>query len=159
MLSAAENNMNVFMGAYVEVLEVADALLGVDLVIVEDKPASQQAREYCTNRSKRMEVLGPEDSPHDLLDGVEMGLALVASFAHILCNEFIRRAGLILNFHPGVIEMCRGRHPLPCAILARHALMGVTCHVIDSEAVDAGPIVAQVRLPINYAKDYRYNDR
>jgi len=58
----------------------------------------------------------------------------------------------------GDINLCRGRHPLPVAILKGHKSMGATVHLINSEKIDAGPVLAKVLFPIDYRKSYRYNE-
>jgi methionyl-tRNA formyltransferase len=149
--------MNVFVGAFLDVLKEADRLLGIDLVVVENKPSYQQVLEYSLKNKKRLKDCAPvEEIGARLFAGTD--LLIVASFGRILQDDIIKNAGLILNFHPGVIQKCRGRHPLPCAILSKHSMMGMTCHIIDSKKIDAGPIVAQLQLPINYSKNYRYNE-
>ena len=149
--------MNIFAGTYHEVLTSADALVGIDLVLVEEKPASEPVREWAARRGKPIEVI-PRDRPfpEQVVAGAE--LLVMASFGRLLDASTVHAIGTVLNFHPGIIQTCRGRHPLPSAILRGDSMMGVTCHVVDSAAIDAGPIVAQIQMPIDYGASYAEND-
>ena len=150
---------NIFAGTYLEVLEMSDKLVGIDKIIVEDKPSSQSVIDYANLNKIDCVIIDKQTLVDDKLITTNIGLVLVASFGRTLKNSFIQCAQCVVNFHPGIIQFCRGRHPLPVAILQRHKMMGMTCHVIDSEEIDAGPIVAQIQLPINYNQNYWYNEK
>ncbi|HIJ93676.1 MAG TPA: hypothetical protein HPP84_09935 [Rhodospirillaceae bacterium] len=148
--------MNVFLGAYREVLEVAAATVGVDLVIVEDKETSADCVQFSEERGVRLKKLRRgEDLAESFPEKVD--LAVIMGFTRLLKEPLIRRCGTVVNFHPGIVEVNRGRHGLLTAALKGHGMMGVTCHLIDSEEIDAGPIIAQVRLPIDYGRDFDAN--
>ena len=94
----------------------------------------------------------------DILAGIdEVNLCLVAGFSYILPQALIDRCCDVVNFHPGIIQHCRGPQPVAAAILRGHARFGVTAHRIDSEAIDAGPILAQRTLDIDYSRSYGAN--
>lgn len=149
--------MHVFAGTYDEVLTVADAVLGIDRIVVEDKPASAAVIRYGSAHAIPVIKIGHGESFPDF-EIAGTSLLVMASFGRLLRRSTIEAIDTIVNFHPGIIQTCRGRHPLPCAILRGDPLMGITCHQVDSEAVDAGPIVAQVQLAIDYDADYAAND-
>jgi methionyl-tRNA formyltransferase len=65
----------------------------------------------------------------------------------------------VVNFHPGDLFTCRGKHPLPFAILKKLPQMCFSAHGIDSEKIDAGPLIAQLFLPIDYSASYAVNER
>ncbi len=149
--------MHVFAGTYDEVLTVAHTVLGIDRIVVEDKPASAAVIRYGTAHGIPVTRIGDGASfPTSEIAGAS--LLLMASFGRLLRGSTIEAVDTILNFHPGIIQTCRGRHPLPCAVLRGDPLMGITCHQVDSEAIDAGPIVAQVQLAVDYDADYAAND-
>ncbi|MBN1909681.1 MAG: hypothetical protein JW818_08080 [Pirellulales bacterium] len=52
-----------------------------------------------------------------------------------------------LNLHPSLLPAFRGFNPLRQAIDERVRFLGATLHLIDAQA-DAGPIVAQVVMPL-----------
>lgn len=132
--------------------------LGVDLAIAEDRPMSKEVEAFCVASDIPFRMLRDGYDLADLMPG-HTDLVMLSSFSTLLRQDVIDRCELILNFHGGIIEDCRGRHPLPSAILAGHAMMGVTCHVIDDENIDAGPLVAQLKLPIDYDASFEDNDR
>ena len=87
----------------------------------------------------------------------DVNLCLVAGFSYILPQTLIDRCRDVVNFHPGIIQQCRGPQPVAAAILRGHSRFGVTAHRIDSEAIDAGPILAQRSLDIDYSRSYDAN--
>jgi len=66
--------------------------------------------------------------------------------AGILSAEFIRKAGKIINCHPGVIPAVRGLDAFKWSILEMKPL-GVTLHYIDPE-VDKGEIISIIPTPV-----------
>lgn len=149
--------MNVFLGKFSDALAAMHETIGVDLAIAEDRPMAAEVRSYCADHGIPFTLLAPGDELAAALPP-RVDLVVLASFVTRLQFPVIARCGLVLNFHGGIVECCRGRHPLPAAILAGHDEMGVTCHVIDDERMDAGPIVAQVRLPIDRDTSFAAND-
>lgn len=145
------------MGSYLEVLKTANSLLKIDRVFVEDKESCKNVLSYCVKNNIEVVTLFKGQSiEKELFKGAE--LVIVASFGRIIKKQIIDSVNFIVNFHPGIIQNVRGRHPLPLAILFGHSMMGMTVHLIDSEEIDAGPILSQYRLPINYRQNYAYND-
>jgi phosphoribosylglycinamide formyltransferase 1 len=78
--------------------------------------------------------------------GIE--LLCLAGFMRILSADFVERwAGRILNIHPSLLPDLRGLHTHERALAERRAEHGCTVHHVSAE-LDAGPIVAQARVPI-----------
>jgi phosphoribosylglycinamide formyltransferase-1 len=78
--------------------------------------------------------------------GVE--LVCLAGFMRILSADFVDRwEGRILNIHPSLLPDLRGLHTHERALAAGRAEHGCTVHLVSAE-LDAGPIVAQARVPI-----------
>jgi len=84
-------------------------------------------------------------------------LCVVAGFSYILPRSLISSCATVINFHPGLLQQCRGPQPVAAAIEAGHQDFGVSVHRIDSEAIDAGPIIEQRIIPINYGTSYGAN--
>ncbi len=84
-------------------------------------------------------------------------LCVVAGFSYILPQSLISNCATVINFHPGLLQQCRGPQPVAAAIEAGHQDFGVSVHRIDSEAIDAGPIIEQQVIPINYGTSYGAN--
>jgi phosphoribosylglycinamide formyltransferase 1 len=55
----------------------------------------------------------------------------------------------VLNLHPSLLPAFPGARAIEDAYAAGVAETGVTVHLVD-DVLDGGPIVAQVRLPVNY---------
>ncbi len=78
--------------------------------------------------------------------GVE--LVCLAGFMRILSADFVERwVGRILNIHPSLLPDLRGLHTHERALAERRAEHGCTVHHVSAE-LDAGPIVAQARVPV-----------
>lgn len=151
--------INVFMGQYDIVLEEILNHVKIDLVIVEDKNSNKKVISLCVKNGIPYQIIkGYVEITACLSYSVLIDLCFVASFGIILKNDFITKCNHIVNFHPGDIDVCRGRHPLPAAILNRHKSMGITVHLVDSEKIDAGPVIAKMLIPIEYDESYRSNE-
>jgi phosphoribosylglycinamide formyltransferase 1 len=78
--------------------------------------------------------------------GIE--LVCLAGFMRILSAEFVDAwRGRILNIHPSLLPDLRGLHTHARALAEGRAEHGCTVHTVTAE-LDAGPIVAQARVPI-----------
>ena len=150
--------MNVFIGHYHQVLAAFHNKAEVELVIVErGKECATSVLEYAeSNKIPAIEVINSRDLD-DALGSKEVCLAVVASFGIILKNRAIQACRCIVNFHPGDVERVRGRHPLPQTILNGDPDMVISAHLINSDAIDAGPILGRLFLPIDYSDDYASN--
>jgi len=87
------------------------------------------------------------------------GLLLSAAFPMVLPQKVLDAAARgAINFHPSLLPRCRGSHPIFWTLASGEGEGGVTAHVMSRE-VDAGPIVAQIPLPLTdedtYASLYR----
>jgi methionyl-tRNA formyltransferase len=68
----------------------------------------------------------------------------------IFRKQFINLArDYVINLHLAPLPKLRGVAPCSWAIIDNLKIMGVTLHLIDNEGIDNGPIVAQVKFPIN----------
>ena len=77
--------------------------------------------------------------------GVE--LICLAGFMRILSADFVERwEGRILNIHPSLLPDLRGLHTHERALAEGRAEHGCTVHYVSAE-LDAGPIIAQARVP------------
>jgi phosphoribosylglycinamide formyltransferase 1 len=109
--------------------EAGVAAEAIDFRLFPDKPAFEAALDA------RLRAAGVE-------------LVCLAGFMRILSADFVERwAGRILNIHPSLLPDLRGLHTHERALAERRAEHGCTVHHVSAE-LDAGPIVAQARLPI-----------
>ena len=88
------------------------------------------------------------------LEGLEVGLVVLAGFMELLGEGFVRRfAGRIVNVHPSLLPAFPGVRAIEQAIDYGVRVMGVTVHFVD-EGVDSGPIILQEAFdPVPYARD------
>jgi phosphoribosylglycinamide formyltransferase 1 len=86
----------------------------------------------------------------DWLAERDVSLVVCAGFMGVLSDEFLTRfPARVLNLHPSLLPAFPGANAIEDAYAAGVAETGVTVHLVD-EVLDGGPIVAQVRLPVNY---------
>ncbi|MDR7408742.1 MAG: phosphoribosylglycinamide formyltransferase [Armatimonadota bacterium] len=89
----------------------------------------------------------------EVLDAHQAQWVCLAGFLRILPPEFVQRyRGRILNIHPSLLPAFGGRgmygERVHQAVLASGAVeSGCTVHFV-TEDVDAGPVVAQARVPV-----------
>jgi methionyl-tRNA formyltransferase len=150
--------INVFMGAYVDVLRVVNAMIGVQKVLVEKKDSSFWVIEYCNEFNIDYEYVTDGLSIVSAIGGLDVGVAIVGSFGLILSEEVINKFSSVYNFHPGDVFRVRGRHPLPCTILNGTKSMSMSVHKIDSQKIDSGPLIFQYHMPIDYTISYKENE-
>jgi phosphoribosylglycinamide formyltransferase 1 len=78
--------------------------------------------------------------------GVEV--VCLAGFMRILSAAFVERwRGRILNVHPSLLPDLKGLHTHERALDEARAEHGCTVHFVTAD-LDAGPIVAQARVPV-----------
>lgn len=89
-----------------------------------------------------------------LVRSFEVDWVVLAGWMHILSQAFIGAfPGRILNLHPALPGTFPGTDAISRAYEAYQrgeiAHTGVMVHTVPDEAVDAGPVVAQVTVPIH----------
>ena len=88
-----------------------------------------------------------------LVKGFGVEWVVLAGWMHLLSNAFIRHfPSRILNLHPALPGTFPGTHAIDRAYEAAQAgttdHTGVMIHLVPDEAVDAGPVIAQAKVPI-----------
>jgi phosphoribosylglycinamide formyltransferase 1 len=94
--------------------------------------------------------VGMEDYNRELAGSIEdygAGLVVGAGYMRMLSPVFLERFPAVLNVHPSLLPEFRGLRAVERALEARADETGVTVHFMVEE-VDAGPVVAQERVPI-----------
>ena len=127
-----------------------------NLVVV----AGDKKEAYAFERARRAGVpvehvdpagfVGKEDYDRELAVRIEahgVGLVVGAGYMRILSPVFLERFPAVLNVHPSLLPAFRGLRAVERALEAGAHETGVTVHLMVEE-VDAGPIVAQQRVPI-----------
>jgi len=84
----------------------------------------------------------------DVLNAADLDLVAMAGFGTVL-SESVHRAfpGRILNTHPALLPAFPGWHAVEEALAAGATVTGCTVHVA-TEAMDAGPVLAQEEVPV-----------
>ena len=91
-----------------------------------------------------------EDYDRELADRVaahDVSLVVGAGYMRVLSPVFLERFPAILNVHPSLLPEFRGLRAVQRALEAGVKETGVTVHLMVEE-VDAGPVVAQERVPV-----------
>jgi methionyl-tRNA formyltransferase len=78
-------------------------------------------------------------------------LIVLADYGQIVPPTLLDVRKGALNLHPSLLPRHRGASPIPATILAGDSETGVTLMRMD-EGLDTGPIVAQVRSPVDDAE-------
>jgi phosphoribosylglycinamide formyltransferase 1 len=80
--------------------------------------------------------------------GVQAEIVCLAGFMRVLSAAFVEQwRGRLLNIHPSLLPSLRGLHTHERALAQGLAEHGCTVHFVEAE-VDAGPILAQARVPV-----------
>ena len=91
-----------------------------------------------------------EDYDRELAERVaahDVSLVIGAGYMRVLSPPFLERFPAVLNVHPSLLPAFRGLHAVRRALEAGVEETGVTVHFMVEE-VDAGPIVAQEKVPV-----------
>lgn len=145
LASGSGTNLQALLDAYPE-----------ELVVVAGDRKGAFAFERARRAGVPVEHVDPagfvsrEDFDRELADRVAAhGVALVvgAGYMRVLSPGFLERFPAILNVHPSLLPEFRGLHAVRRALEAGAKETGVTIHFMVEE-VDAGPIVAQERVPV-----------
>ena len=151
--------MNIFIGNFIEVLQAYHFKMTVDLVIVEKNKVNSEIKKYVQDNRIQIIEIESVKQIEELAIKHKFNLVIIASFGIILSHLIIQKSDKILNFHPGSLETCRGRHPLPFAIKKKLDFMSITVHEIINTKVDNGPVICELKLPINYNTSYEENEK
>lgn len=90
-----------------------------------------------------------ETAISERLSTIQPDWIVLAGFMRILTAEFVDRwSGRILNIHPSLLPLYPGLDTHRRAIEAGDSHAGATVHIVTTE-LDAGPVIAQVRVPIH----------
>ena len=130
---------------------------GVEIAVV----ISDRRKAYALTRAKKAgipaHVVRVRDFPDrdtfdaeisKILDRCEVELIVLAGFMKLFQSAFVRKyRNRIINIHPSLLPAFPGAHPVPDTLAYGVKVSGVTVFLVD-EGVDAGPIIAQVSVPV-----------
>jgi phosphoribosylglycinamide formyltransferase-1 len=85
---------------------------------------------------------------HEELSAHGIELICLAGFMRLLSPWFVKQwEGRMLNIHPSLLPEFKGAHAVRDALAAGVQESGCTVHYV-TEALDAGPIVSQAKVPV-----------
>ena len=145
LVSGSGTNLQALLDAYPE-----------ELVVVAGDKKGAFAFERARRAGVPVEHVDPagfvsrEDYDRELADRVashDVSLVVGAGYMRVLSRIFLERFPAILNVHPSLLPEFRGLRAVRRALEAGVKETGVTVHFMVEE-VDAGPVVAQERVPV-----------
>ena len=143
------------MSALIEAAQAPDFPAEIALVL-SDRPLAEGIR---AAQSAGVAALGLEAKDFAGKPGLEAAITLtleaarvelicLAGFMRILSPAFVDRwQGRILNIHPSLLPDLKGLHTHERALEEGRGEHGCTVHFVTAD-LDAGPIVAQARVPV-----------
>ena len=134
-----------------------DPMRGVEIALV----LSDRRNAYALKRAKRVgiptEVVRVRDFPDRvafdaeiarIIDAHDVKLIVLAGFMKLFQPPFVQRyRNRIINIHPSLLPAFPGARPVQDTLAYGVKMTGVTVFFVN-EGVDAGPIIAQVPVPI-----------
>ena len=130
---------------------------GVEIAVV----ISDRRKAYALTRAKKAgipaHVVRVRDFPDrdtfdaeisKILDRCEVELIVLAGFMKLFQPAFVRKyRNRIINIHPSLLPAFPGAHPVRDTLMYGVKVGGISVFFVD-EGVDAGPIIAQVSVPV-----------
>ncbi len=89
-----------------------------------------------------------EEKLRAILDEAKADLIILAGYMRLLGPKFVKHfENKIVNIHPALLPNFKGTHSIKDAWEHGVKVTGITVHIVNEE-MDAGPILAQVVIPI-----------
>ena len=113
----------------------------------------QLADRYAMGDPPLLDVNSPDGIA--ALSRLQPNLMVCIRYGQILRGNVLNLPDLgILNLHSGLLPQYRGAVASFWSLLHHADDLGMTLHWIDSEAIDAGPIIATTRQPLDSGQSY-----
>lgn len=150
---------NAFFGSYDKVLQAMDAHLPVQIVVSPRRTLRNMRLEQRLRARgvQWYDVADREEFSALLTRLPELHYCVVAGFSWMIPQLQIERSRAVINFHPGDLLRCRGPQPLAAALYHQHPHLGACAHLIDSQALDCGPLLARDLLTVEPQRDYSWH--
>lgn len=125
-------------------------------LVLSDKPKAAGIRTALSQGVAALDLdprrlggkIGFETAVTVALEAARVEIICLAGFMRILSPSFVERwRGRILNIHPSLLPGLKGLHTHERALAEGRGEHGCTVHFVTAD-LDAGPIVAQARVPV-----------
>jgi len=132
---------------------IADKTLDADVKMVISNSSDAAGLKYARNAGVPTQVIHApakefEQQAQNIIDTVVPRLVVLAGFMKILSAQFVDHyRERLINIHPALLPAFPGLHTHRRAIEAGVGEHGASVHMVIP-AVDAGPIIAQVKLNV-----------
>jgi len=139
----------VFIGNRTQVLDVCLAEPDWEVVAIFAVHGSLLEADLADRgRAHAAFVFADKEAVLQQLEAMDFDILVSNGCPFILPIARLSRAGrLFINTHPSLLPELKGPHPINGLFLHRHSEFGATTHLM-AEDVDAGAILAQVRVPL-----------
>ncbi len=139
----------VFIGNRTQVLDVCLAETDWEVVAVFAVRGSLLAADLAARgRAHTLFVFADKEAVLQQIEALTFDILVSNGCPFILPIARLSRPGrLFLNTHPSLLPELKGPHPINGLFLQGHQEFGATTHLM-AEEVDAGAILAQVRIPL-----------
>jgi len=137
------------------IIDAADPLVDIKAVI-SNRPdakglASAQAANIVTKVIDHRQFADRETFDEALqkrIDNYQPSLVVLAGFMRILSDKFVAHyRGRLLNIHPSLLPKFKGLHTHERALAEGVKEHGASVHFV-TEALDAGPVILQAKVPV-----------
>lgn len=151
LVSGRGSNLQSLIDAGCPIAEVVSDRPGVPALA---RAAAAGIRTHCVDRRTRGSREEFDEALARLIDRGpgprrRADLVVLAGFMHVLGAGFTSRfEGRLINLHPSLLPAFPGLRTHERALAAGVAEHGCTVHFV-TEALDAGPIIAQARVPVS----------
>ena len=156
LISGTGSNLKALIDA------VASGNLELDIVRVVSNRADAPGIKHAHSAGIPVSIIShnayPDRVSHDraitrVLKQDRAELIILAGYMRILSEEFTEEfSGRMINLHPSLLPLYKGLDTYNRALQAGDSETGASIHFVTA-GLDAGPVIAQVRIPIEKTDD------
>jgi methionyl-tRNA formyltransferase len=149
----------IFIGSSIYTLSAMYNLSNVISVFIENNTQKKEVVEFCNKKKIKFYYVQSSSDILDILTKASLypDICFVTNASIILKQDLIDHCKAVFNFHNGDLSTNRGANPIYHSILNRDDFMYLVCHTIESEQIDKGNIICEIKVPINYDLDFKSN--
>ncbi len=146
----------VYIGNQIDLLRYIHQNFELDFCFIEDAPRNKEALDYCKNNNIKHVICRTSKDLYEycIQNNIKIDLCISCYLGIILKEGFISQCNKIINIHTGDLTSNRGPQPLYHNVINSDPIATITAHTISNCQIDAGNIIDEVRIPINYESDF-----